>query len=101
MDLDQDPLEQGTPPGTPFDEGPTPSTTEVAKLADVAATAATNQHPPTTADIQDADRMAAAAAAVTEAEEMEVEAAAANAIEFRARMAAEAETAAAAAGAAA
>jgi len=28
MDVDQDPPEQGTPPGTPFDEGFTPSTTK-------------------------------------------------------------------------
>ena len=28
MDVDQDPMEQGTPLGTPFDEGFTPSTTK-------------------------------------------------------------------------
>ncbi len=79
MDLDQDPLEQGTPPGTPFDEGPTPSTTGDAKRTDAATTATMIQDPPSTEDIQYAGRMADAAAVVTEAEAMEAEAAAANA----------------------
>jgi hypothetical protein len=34
MDVDQDPLEQGTPPSTPFDEDFTPSTTRGQILAD-------------------------------------------------------------------
>ena len=34
MDVDQDPMEQGTPPGTPFDENFSPSTTRGQTSAD-------------------------------------------------------------------
>ncbi len=96
MDVDQDTMEQGTPPGTPFDEGLTPSTTRGQPSAattrgvhtenlytplytESQETDHTNvntaQQPPTPTDTRDAI-MAAAAAAKAEAAELEVAAAA-------------------------
>ena len=75
MDVDQDPQEEGIPPGTPFDEGFTPSTTKGYTSTDPTGgvhtenfftplytqsqetdhtNVTTNQQPPTPADTLDA-----------------------------------------------
>ncbi len=109
MEVDQDPQGQGTPLGTPFDDGFTPSTTRGNTTADPTGsirpenyftplytesqeTDQTNvnaiQRPPIHEDIGDEDSAVAAASAVTEADDMEAEAAATNASELIARLAA-------------
>ncbi len=115
MEVDQDPQEQGTPPGTPFDGSLTPSTTRGNTAADPTGSIHTenyftpiytesqetdqanvnaNQRPPIHEDTRDEDLAADAAAAATEADDMEADAAAANAAEVIARLAAGAEAAA-------
>ena len=89
MDVDQDPQEQETPLGTPFDDGFTPSTTRGYTSADPIggvhtenlftplytesqatdhANVNTNQQPPTPAATRDAEMVAASAAATDQAE---------------------------------
>ena len=106
MDVDRDPQEKETPPGTLFDEGFTPSTARGYTSADPTGgvqtenfftplytesqetdhtNVNTNQQPSTPADTHDAEMAAAAAAAATEAEVLAAaevaEMEAANAIE--------------------
>ena len=88
MDVDQGPQEQGTPPGTPFDDGFTPSTTRGQTSTDPnrgvhtenvftplytesqetgRTNVYTNQQPPTLAATLDAEMAVAAAAATAKA----------------------------------
>ena len=111
MKVDQDPHGQGTPPGTPFDDGFTPSTTLGHITVGPTGTIRTdnyfthlytepqetdhtninaNQRPPTHEDTRGANLAATAAAAATEADDMEAGAASANAAHLIARLAAKA-----------
>jgi len=108
MEVDQDPQKQGTPPGTPFDDGFTPSTTRGNTTTDPTGSIRTenyftplytesqetdhtnvnaNQRPPIHEATRDEDLAAVAATAETEADDIEAEAAAANAAELIARLA--------------
>jgi electron transfer flavoprotein alpha subunit len=116
MEVDQDPQGQGTPLGTPFEDGFTPSTTHGNTTADPSGSIRTennftplytesqetdhtnvnaNQRPPPIhEDTRNENLADVAAAAETEADDIEAEAAVANATDLIARVAAEVEAAA-------
>ena len=100
MEMDQDLQGQGTPPGTPFEDDFSPSTTRGHTTMDPTGSVRTdnyftplytetqetdqtnvnaNQPSPTHGDTRDADLAAAEAAASPDADDMEAEAAAADA----------------------
>ena len=99
MDVDPDPEGRGTPPGTPFDEDFTPSTTRGRGTADPPASARTENYYTPLSEEQAAAEAAAAAQAA--ADEAEAEAAAEAAAAFVDNLAADHEAAAAAEAAAA
>ena len=110
MEMGQDPQGQSTPPGTPFEDGLTPSTTRghttkgptgsiradnyaTPLYTETQETDHTNvnaNHPPPSHEAtRDANLAAAEAAATTNADDIEAEAAAADAADLIARLAAE------------
>ena len=114
MEVDQDPHGQGTPPGTPFQDGFTPATTRGHTTTGPIGSVRTgnyftplytetqetdhsndnaNQPPPTHEDVSDADLADAEVAATANDDDAGAEAAASDAANFIARLAAETEAA--------